>query len=823
MKPETKDANSAPKRTEKGDSSSALKSSTHEGVDLKALLFENEALEKDVSLLRNKLDLRTKEIRDLYIILSEIENSLAWKLSCRLQRFFNGIFPNTGPLGRLNQMARKGIHVWIDDGPKVTSEKIIEKIKLSTRTKKAKTSLKTNMPNGWSSERILFICDKPDLSSVPDVYGDVHMQGWAIADSGIAKIEMYLGQDRIGIANYGLLRPDVANDHPDIKDSDRSGYRFEWDSREFQDRVYDFTVRATSYDGNWLDIVGKLKIDNATIRMQPYDKWINTVELKDIEEAQQRAHQLTIKPLISILMPSYNKDPRLIKRAVGSVLDQVYSNWELCICDDGSTDPEITDTLNWANEVDDRIKIWHAEKNAGISVATNQALKIATGGFVGLMDSDDELPIHALYYIAKLINHDPDVDFIYTDEDKIDMYNRRYEPFFKPDWSPDLFLSCNYLNHFTVLRRDLIDEVGGFRSDYDGSQDYDLYLRIIPGARKVSHIPKILYHWRAALNSTASDPTLGIHAHDAARRALEDYLDQRNIQADVMEGNALGRWRIRYIIESSPKVSIIIPTGGKIELLQHCFETILSRTSYPNYQIIVVDNSSGDAVRNLHHEFFSDTDCGKYIDYRNRSFNFSLMNNYAVTEVNTPLVLFLNDDIEPINDEWLGAMVEQANRSEVGAVGAKLMYLDNTIQHAGVVMGIFQNSGHAFKYLPAAEDQHYLFDQAHIVRNYSAVTAACLMTRREVFLEVGGFEEVHLAVAFQDVDYCLKLREEGYWVVYTPYARLYHHEAKTKAEKIPNPYEVRYMKRKWAHIISDDPYYNPNLTRSSEDFSIDVT
>ena len=719
---------------------------------------------------------------------------------------------------------RKAIRVWRIEGFKSLLDKSWAKLILLLRQNAIRTETHRQPTQESLSERILLICDHPDLSVESELYGDVNLHGWALASSGIEKVEIYLGNEVLGEASYGHLRPDVGNDHPEFDEPERSGYRMVWDSREWRDGSYNISVRAISPAGSKLDIIGKVHINNLTPRKKPYEKWIENVEAKDIKEAMQEAQCLDHMPLISVIMPVHNTDPALLEQAAGSLANQIYDRWELCVCDDGSTNTETLKTIRRLSQEDPRIRLVELEENLGISAASNQALTLAQGEHIALMDHDDELPSHALYFIAKFLNDHPDTDFIYSDEDKIDLGGERYDPFFKPDWSPDLFLSSNYLNHLTVIRKNLIDKVGGFQSEYDGSQDYDLYLRCIENTERIGHVPKVLYHWRATPSSTASDSRIGMKAHEAAQRALQDHLSRRDVQAEVVQGNSLVRWRIQYEIKQEPGVSIIIPTGGRISLLETCIQSVLERTDYSSFEIIIVDNSKDVKVQGFHKTLFDISDKNKipihYIDYRNMPFNFSIINNYAVAETQNPLVLFLNDDIQPINSEWLRAMVEHAQRPEVGAVGAKLVYPDDTIQHAGVIMGVYDNSGHAFKYMPADEAEHYQFDQAHIVRNYSAVTAACLMTRRDVFWDANGFEEIHLPVAFQDVDFCLKLRKLDYRIVYTPYAKLYHDEAKTKSEKIPNPYEVRYMKRKWHDVIANDPYYNPNLTRSNEDFSI---
>ena len=552
-----------------------------------------------------------------------------------------------------------------------------------------------------------------------------------------------------------------------------------------------------------------------------YQLWTVMGDLRETIRARTQGDHLAYNPTISIIMPVYNTEACVLEHALRSVRAQIYPKWELCICDDASPDPHVRQRLEAARRRDPRIKIKYREQNGGIATASNDALSLATGEFVTFMDHDDEIAPHALDQVVRLLNRHPDADLIYSDEDKIGAWGRRYEPFFKPDWSPDFFLSSNYLCHFTHIRASLVREAGGFRPGYEGSQDYDLYLRVIERTDKIYHIPKLLYHWRAIPTSTASDPQAKAYAHVAARRALEDHLRRRQIDATVLPANGLGRWRIKYAVPHPFLVSVIVPTANA-ELLRTCLDGLAEGTRYPDFEIVVVDNSKDGEVEAVFSAAAGAFGRTRYLDWRNRPFNFSAMNNDAAQVAQSPLLLLLNDDITPLNADWLEAMVEHAQRPEVGAVGAKLLFPDGTFQHGGVVLGIHGNSGHAFKYLPADEQQPYYFGLPHVVRNCSAVTGACLMTRRETLWEAGGFDEVHLAVAFQDVDLCLKMRAQGYLIVYTPHAQLIHAESKTRAhvEKTPSPYEVRYMQKKWSHVIARDPYYNPNLTRLNESFSL---
>jgi GT2 family glycosyltransferase len=570
--------------------------------------------------------------------------------------------------------------------------------------------------------------------------------------------------------------------------------------------------------------IGSHKSEAVNPRESEYQKWIDMVEPWDLADAARNADSLEYRPLISILMPAYNVDRRLLEAALRSVKEQLYDNWELCVCDDASTNPDVRATLLEAARQDPRIKLVFAEKNGGIAAASNRALDLATGAFVAFLDNDDELAPHALYQAAKLLNNYPDADVLYSDEDKMDMTGRRYDVFLKPDWSPDLMLSCNYLCHLTVLRTSCVREIGGFRPALDGSQDYDLLLRVIERTKKIHHIPKVLYHWRACPGSTASAPAAKMYAHLAARKALQEHLDRCGVAAKVTEGCGLGRWRIRYRIQDDPRVCIIVPSGGKVDLLAQNIKAVVGNTDYRNFEFLIIDNSTGEQVQSYFSTIAKLWPRSRYLDCRGLPFNFSAFNNQAVRLVQAPLLLFLNDDTIPINSGWLEAMLEHAQRPEVCAVGCKLLYANGTIQHAGVVMGLSQNCDHVFKNMPGDPSNFGYFDLANMIRNVSAVTGACLMTRRDVFWEVGGFDEVQLPTAIQDIDLCLKMRARGYLVIYTPHARLFHLESQSKreAENFPESSEVSYMKLRWADVIAHDPYYHPNLTRTGYDCSLET-
>ncbi|MEM2614514.1 MAG: glycosyltransferase [Nitrososphaerota archaeon] len=553
---------------------------------------------------------------------------------------------------------------------------------------------------------------------------------------------------------------------------------------------------------------------------EQYQIWLKKHELTEevIEEMQEECNKFHYRPIISIVMPVYNTEKKWLEEAINSVIAQVYPNWELCIADDGSTKKEVKKVLqDFAAKCNGKIKVKYLKENCGIARASNEALSMATGEFVGFLDHDDELTRDALFEVVKALNQDPNLDLIYSDEDKIDVNGCRVEPFFKPDWSPDFLLSMNYLSHFVVIRRSLVNRVGGFRPGFEGSQDYDLLLRITELTDHIHHIPKPLYSWRKVPGSAAFSEFAKPYAYEAAKKAISESLQRRALKGEVMDGKWLGHYHVRYEINGNPLVSIIIPTKNR-ELISKCVKTIRMKSTYKNYEIIIVDTgeieSNGiPSLCKIRH---------KVIEY-SEPFNFSKINNLAVRHAGGDYLLFLNDDVEVIEPKWIEAMLEHAQRREVGVVGSLLIYPrdpntgeENAIQHAGAIIGITV-AGHAFRHLPVTGRTYY--GQHMVVRNCSAVTAACLMIRRNVFEEVGGFDE-NLKIAYGDVDLCLRVREKGYRIVYTPYAMLYHHECATRGKLHPLEDE-EYMIKKWSDaIIKGDPYYNPNLTLLREDYSI---
>jgi len=548
-----------------------------------------------------------------------------------------------------------------------------------------------------------------------------------------------------------------------------------------------------------------------------FDRWLrhNTLTGEDVERLRAEAAALEFRPVISILTPVYNVDKIWLEKAIGSVLAQVYPEWELCLADDASTEPHVRETLEHYAALDPRIKVTFLEKNQGISGASNAALALAGGEYIGLLDNDDELTPDALYEVARLLGEQREADMVYSDEDKLDMEGARLEPFFKPDWNPDQFLCHMYTCHFGVYRREIVERIGGFRLGFEGSQDYDLVLRFIEETGNIFHIPKILYHWRKIPGSTAER----YDVKDSDRpslMALEEAARRRNPEATVEKGLRLGTFRVRAPISGDPLVSIIIPTKDEAALLKACVESVIAGADYPDYEILVMDNMSDEADAKAYLRSLEARDRCRVIPY-GAPFNFAAINNEAAREARGDFLLFLNNDTEVTPGEWLVPMLEFAQRPDVGAVGAKLLYRDNTIQHAGIILGVRGIANHAFYNFPL--DREPYFGLTDVIRDCSAVTGACMMVRRSVFEELGGFDEANCPIAFNDVDLCLRMREKGYLVVYTPYAVLYHHESVSRGKK-KDP-EGKYMLRRWGAVIENDPYYNPNFSRERFDFSLD--
>lgn len=558
-----------------------------------------------------------------------------------------------------------------------------------------------------------------------------------------------------------------------------------------------------------------------------YAEWITRHENIDLKSQQEQSKKFDYRPLISIAIPVYNVEIKWLEKCIDSVINQTYDNWELCISDDASTDPKIKKCLEAYEKKEPRIKVVFRKENGHISLATNSALEIATGEFIALLDNDDELPPHALFEVVKVLNERPELDVIYSDEDKIDAEGNRFDPHFKADWSPDTLMGNNYISHLGVYRSSIVKSLGGFRKGYEGSQDYDLVLRVteqIPEDH-IYHIDKVLYHWRTIPGSTASSGEAKSYIYDSGVKALTDALNRRGIKGTVRPGLISGFYEVTYEVLQEELVSVIIPTKNGYDDLKLCVDSIIEKTSYPNYEIIIADNGSTDPkMQELFAEYKKQLNERFIVELIDIPFNYSRINNLAAEKASGKYLLFLNNDTEVIEPNWMTTMVSYTQFDRIGCVGAKLYYPDDTTQHAGVLVGIGGVAGHALNNYDRTHCGY--FGRLVIDVNYLAVTAACMMVKAADFKAVNGFDET-LEVAFNDVDLCLKIYELGRYNVYAHQVELYHFESKSRGyEDTPEKQkrfagEIKKMQDKWPKYIAHDPFYNDNLTKQGiGDFSL---
>jgi O-antigen biosynthesis protein len=561
---------------------------------------------------------------------------------------------------------------------------------------------------------------------------------------------------------------------------------------------------------------------------QDYERWLKTYENSlhlPLEKQSQAIGQFAVRPKISIIMPVYNPPPAYLKAAISSVLRQTYTDWELCLADDASTDVNIRPVLEAFAHQDARIKVHFRPENGHISQASNSALDLATGDWIALFDHDDLLADDALFWVVEAINKDPKADIIYSDEDKIDEADKRFSPYFKSDFNYELFLAQNMISHLGVYRHDIIKKIGGFRLGFEGSQDYDLALRALEQTTKaqIHHIPRILYHWRAIAGSTALSVDEKNYATLAGLKSVREHFERLGIGADVQIAYPkIGHYRVKYALqEALPLISIIIPTRDRAKLLRVCIESILAKTTYSRFEIIIMDNGS---VETATLAYFSElTAKGISIIRDDSAFNFSRLNNIGARHAKGDYLVLLNNDIEIISPDWLEEMLSFAQQSDVGCVGARLWYPDKTLQHGGVVLGIGGVAGHAHKHFDD-KSMGYFCRAAHH-QSFSAVTGAALMIKKSLYEAVGGLDE-DLAVAFNDVDFCLKVLNAGYRNVWTPYVEMFHHESVSRGTENTPEKQARFdretaiMWDRWGDALLNDRAYNPNLSLDYDDFSL---
>ena len=566
------------------------------------------------------------------------------------------------------------------------------------------------------------------------------------------------------------------------------------------------------------------KVVNTKDRSLPYSKWIqrHLPSPKDLEE--QKKYQFLYRPKISIVIPLYRTPEKYLDAMIDSVLNQSYSNWELCLSDGSGENSPLTELLKQYEKKDSRIKVAYNNRQLHIAENTNEAIKIATGDFIAFSDHDDLLTPDALFHVAKAVNENMELEVLYSDEDKVSAGEKFMQPHMKPDFNIDLLRTVNYICHLFVVKKTMIDKVGMLRPEFDGAQDYDFILRCVEATDRIYHIPRILYHWRFFEGSTAENPESKLYAFEAGKRAIEAHYERVGIHAEVVQGEFLGLYRTKYIRDYDPLVSILIPNKDHTDDLDRCIRSIEEKSTYHNYEYIIIENNSDQEETFAYYKKLEEENPKVHVVYWDGEFNYSAINNYGASFAKGEYLLLLNNDVEVINADWLEEMLGYCMREDVGIVGARLYYPDDTIQHAGVVIGFGGIAGHAF-----VQQKRGTTGYCHRIicaQDYSAVTAACMMVKKSVFEDVGGLTE-ELKVAFNDVDFCMKVRQAGKLVVYNPYAELYHYESKSRGlEDTPEKVarfnnEIKIFSERWPEILKNgDPYYNPNLTLKSQDFSL---
>ncbi len=683
-----------------------------------------------------------------------------------------------------------------------------------------------------TAPRFQFWFDRPSDWSQPTRH--LHVSGWCLTLWGepVAELRARVGR-KVFRANYGILRPDVAATFNTGTAALKSGFSLDaevpWGSSRF-------VLEARSDGGSWEQVFtapvrGPLlwnRRRDEDEAIGKYAEWIRRYDRmtrRDADVIRQQTALLVRTSKISVLLPAYNTNAKWLRRAIESVRAQLYPHWELCVVDDASTESHVWRILQSYRRHDSRIKVSRRSTNGHIAAASNDALQMASGKFVALLDHDDELAPPALYLVARAINENPDARLFYSDEDKLDKQGRRCDPYFKPAWNPDLLRSQNYVSHLSVYDIELVRKVGGFRIGFEGSQDYDLTLRCAEqiGAAQIHHIPHVLYHWRIADESTATFAAAKPYAYDAAIRAVQDHMDRRRVPARV-EPHYANYLRVIYAPPADqPLVSIVIPTRDRAALLRQCIDSIVGKTGYRKFEIIIVDNESREAETLDYLRSLSEAGQARVVAVAG-DFNYSKLNNIGVAHARGEFIALMNNDLEVMNADWLAEMVSHAARPEIGAVGARLWYPDGVMQHGGVILGVGGVAAHAHV---GIRKEHGYFGRAHLTQDFSAVTGACMVLRKEVYQQLGGLDEVNLAIAFNDVDFCLRLAAAGLRVVWTPHAELVHHESASRgledtgAKQRRFLAEVAFMQEKWRHVLEADPFYNPNLSiESNQQFKL---
>ena len=576
-------------------------------------------------------------------------------------------------------------------------------------------------------------------------------------------------------------------------------------------------------------LIGKVGQKIRTVKNQPvnYQKWIQRHLPSEAELRSQREKEFPWSPKISVVVPLYKTPEKYLRRLVESLQAQTYGNWELCLSDGSGQPSPLAGLLETLKKEEPRIRVISHSEALQISENTNAAIAVAEGEFIAFADHDDELTPNALYECVRLLNENSRLEMIYSDEDKMSMDGHKFfQPHFKPDYNVDLLCTVNYICHLLVVKRELVERTGMLRSEFDGAQDYDFILRCAEnaGPEKIGHVAKILYHWRCHEDSTSENPESKLYAFDAGQRAVQAHYDRIGIAAEVSKGEYLGLYRTRFIRQEDPLISIIIPNKDHIEDLKRCMDSIETKSTYRNYEYVIVENNSEKEETFRYYEKLQAENEKVRVVFWKDIFNYSAINNFGASYAKGEYLLLLNNDTEIINPDCLEELLGYCMRPDVGAVGARLYYEDDTIQHAGVVVGFGGIAGHCFVMQPRGYTGYC--HRIICAQDYSAVTAACMMVKKSAFDQVGGLSE-ELQVAFNDIDFCMKLRRAGYLIVYNPYAELYHYESKSRGlEDTPEKVarfnrEIKTFEERWPEILRDgDPYYNPNLTLDSQDFSL---
>lgn len=688
--------------------------------------------------------------------------------------------------------------------------------------------------------------------------GCVRLRGWAVAD-GPVEIRVYDEQKTpVGAEIQRTARVDVEQLYGEMPVTEKTGFFAEITEEIHADALYlvfysggkkavhrvplkrpeilvEKVEKYTKKGMKYLKYQGPAalcskaisKVRTVSTREIPYAKWIERHLPTKKELEKERRTRLAFQPKISVVVPLYRTPEKYLRRLIECMKEQTYPNWELCLSDGSGKDSPLRQLLKEAADGDERIRVVSGEEPLQISENTNRAILASTGEYVAFADHDDELTPHALFSVVQALNEHPGVRVLYSDEDKMSMDGHKFfQPHFKPDYNPDLLCTVNYICHLFVVQKSLMQEVGVLRSEYDGAQDYDFIFRCVEHVQpeEIYHIPKILYHWRCHEDSTAENPESKGYAFDAGQRAIEAHYERTGICAEVFPGEFPGLYRTRFHRKRDPLISILIPNKDHIEDLKRCMDSIDQHSTYVNYEYVIVENNSTDPATFDYYKKLEQENPKAHVVYWDGPFNFSAINNFGAQYAKGEYLLLLNNDTEIINPDCLEELLGYCMRQDVGAVGARLYYEDDTIQHAGVVIGFGGIAGHCFVMQPRGTTGYC--HRIICAQDYSAVTAACMMVKRTAFDEVGGLTE-ELAVAFNDIDFCLKLRRAGYLIVYNPYAELYHYESKSRGlEDTPEKVarfnrEMSIFEKRWPEILRDgDPYYNPNLTLKSQDFSL---